>query len=182
MNAIDIDTDGHILLSSRNTSEVTKINRDTGEIIWRLGGAHNQFTYINDPLNGARNQHAIRVVTTNDYTMFDNGNLHSPSMSRAVEYRLDPTNMTATLVWQYPNPPTASIYSYYMGNAQRLANGNTLIDWAVGNLPKLTEVRPDGSKAYEMNWADGWEAYRTWRCSWQGSAVQPVSARRVLPG
>jgi hypothetical protein len=173
MNAIDIDTDGHILLSSRNTSEVTKINRDTGEIIWRLGGAHNQFTYINDPLNGTRNQHAIRVVTTNDYTMFDNGNLHSPSMSRAVEYRLDPTNMTATLVWQYPNPPTASIYSYYMGNAQRLANGNTLIDWAVGNLPKLTEVRPDGSKAYEMNWADGWEAYRTWRCSWQGSAVQP---------
>ncbi len=89
MNAIDIDTDGNILFSSRNTSEVTKINRDTGEIIWRLGGVHNQFTYINDPLNGTRNQHAIRMVRTNDYTMFDNGNLHSPSMSRAVEYRLD---------------------------------------------------------------------------------------------
>ncbi len=173
MNAIDIDTDGNILLSSRNTSEVTKINRDTGEIIWRFGGLHNQFTFVNDPLNGARNQHAFRVVATNDYTLFDNGNLHSPSMSRAVEYRLDPTNMTATLVWQYPNPPSSSIYSFYMGNAQRLPNGNTLIDWAVGNLPKLTEVRPDGSKAFEMNWADGWEAYRTWRCPWQGSATQP---------
>lgn len=173
MNAIDIDTDGNILLSSRNTSEVTKINRDTGEIIWRLSGMHNQFTFVNDPLNGVRNQHAIRMVTTNDYTLFDNGNLHSPSMSRAVEYRLDPTNMTATLVWQYPNPPTSSIYSFYMGNAQRLTNGNTLIDWAIGGLPKLTEVRPDGSKAFEMNWADGWEAYRTWRCPWQGSAVQP---------
>jgi hypothetical protein len=173
MNAIDIDTDGHILLSSRNTSEVTKINRDTGEIIWRLGGVHNQFTYVNDPLNGTRNQHAVRMVTTNDYTMFDNGNLHSPSMSRGVEYVLDTTNMTATLVWQYPNPPTPSIYSFYMGDVQRLPNGNTLIDWAVGPLPKLTEVRPDGTKAYEMNWVAQWEAYRTWRCPWKGSALQP---------
>ena len=81
--------------------------------------------------------------------------------------------MTATLVWQYPNPPTSSIYSYYMGDVQRLTNGNTLIDWAIGSLPKLTEVRPDGSKAFEMNWADHWEAYRTWRCPWNGSATQP---------
>jgi hypothetical protein len=181
INAIDIDTDGNILLSSRNTSEVTKINRDTGDIIWRLGGMHNQFTFVNDPLNGPKNQHAIRMVTTNDYTLFDNGNLHSPSMSRAVEYRLDPTNMTATLVWQYPNPPTSSIYSYYMGNAQRLTNGNTLIDWAIGGLPKLTEVRPDGTKAFEMNWADGWEAYRTWRCPWQGSATQPYLIVETYP-
>ena len=120
MNAIDIDTDGHILLSSRNTSEVTKINRDTGDIIWRLGGVHNQFTFVNDPLNGPRNQHAVRMVTTNDYTMFDNGNLHNPPVSRGVEYRLDTNNMTATLVWQYPNPTTPSMYSFYMGDVQRL--------------------------------------------------------------
>ena len=52
MNAIDVDTDGHILLSSRSTSEITKINRDTGEIIWRFGGVNNQFTFANDPLSG----------------------------------------------------------------------------------------------------------------------------------
>ena len=173
MNAIDVDTDGHILLSSRNTSEVTKINRDTGEIIWRLGGTHNQFTFVNDPLNGPRNQHAIRSVGTNRYTLFDNGNVHSPPVSRAVEYQLNPSNMTATVVWQYPATPTTSLYSFYMGNAQRLPNGNTLINWAVGNLPKLTEVRPDGTKAYEMNWTDGFEAYRVWRCSWQGVALKP---------
>jgi hypothetical protein len=173
MNAIDVDTDGHILLSSRSTSEVTKINRDTGEIIWRLGGTHNQFTFVNDPLNGPRNQHAIRMVTTNRYTCFDNGNMHSPPVSRAVEYELNPSNMTATVVWQYPAIPTASLYSYYMGDVQRLPNGNTLINWAIGNLPKLTEVRPDGTKAFEMNWVDGYEAYRVWRCPWQGSALQP---------
>ena len=158
MNAIDIDTDGHILISDRNLSEITKINRDTGEIIWRLGGVHNQFTFVNDPLSGPRNQHTVRMVTTNDYTMFDNGNLHNPPMSRGVEYLVNTTNMTATLIWQYPNPPNPSIYSFYMGDVQRLPNGNTLIDWAVGNLPKLTEVRPDGTKAYEMNWVASWEA------------------------
>jgi hypothetical protein len=181
MNAIDIDTDGHILLSSRNTSEVTKINRDTGEIIWRLGGVHNQFNFVNDPLNGPRNQHAIRMVTTNDYTMFDNGNLHSPSVSRGVEYVLNTTNMTGTIVWQYPAVPTTSLYSFYMGDVQRLPNGDTLIDWAVGNLPKLTEVRPDGTKAYEMNWVSGWEAYRTWRCAWRGSALQPYLIVQSFP-
>jgi hypothetical protein len=173
MNAIDIDTDGNILLSCRHLSEVTKINRDTGEIIWRLSGAHNQFTVLNDSLNGFRNQHAIRMVATNRYLLFDNGDLHSPPVSRGVEYELNLSNMTAKVVWQYPPIPTTSLYSYYMGNAQRLPNGNTLINWVIGSLPKLTEVRPDGTKAFEMNWVDGYEAYRVWRCPWQGMALKP---------
>jgi len=64
---------------------------------------------------------------------------------------------------------------------QRLTNGNTLIDWAVGNLPKLTEVRPDGSKAFEMNWVSQFEAYRTWRCSWHGVALQPYLILEPYP-
>lgn len=181
MNAVDIDTDGNILLSSRSTSEITKINRDTGDIIWRMGGGHGQFTFVNDPLNGPRNQHAIRMTSTNHYTLFDNGNLHSPSVSRGVEYVINTNNMTATLVWQYPPTPTTSLYSVYMGNVQRLTNGNTLINWAIGSLPKLTEVRPDGSKAFEMNWTDQWETYRVWRCPWQGSAVQPYLIVETYP-
>jgi hypothetical protein len=173
MNAIEIDTDGHILVSCRHLSEVTKINRDTGEIIWRLGGAHSDFTFVSDSLNGFENQHSIRVVGTNRYTLFDNGDLHNPSVSRAVEYELDLTNHTARVVWQYPPTPTTSLYSFYMGNVQRLPNGNTLINWAVGNLPKLTEVRPNGTKAFEMNWQAGYEAYRVWRCPWQGVALKP---------
>ena len=35
-NAIDIDNDGNIMISSRHLSEVTKIDRVTGDIIWRL--------------------------------------------------------------------------------------------------------------------------------------------------
>jgi len=173
MNAIDIDEDGHILLSSRHISEVTKINRDTGEIIWRLSGIpkNNDFTYVDDPLNGPRNQHAIRCTGNGRYLLFDNGNLHSPSVSRAVEYELDLDAMTATVVWEFRETP--DVYSHYMANTQRLPNGNTLVNWAVGSLPKLTEVRPDGTKAFEMNWVDRYEAYRVWRCHWQGMADKP---------
>jgi hypothetical protein len=152
---------------------VTKINRDTGEIIWRLGGSHSSFTFINDPLNGFESQHNVATTGKNRYLVFDNGNLHAPPVSRAVEYELNLTNMTARLVWQYPKTPTTSLFSPYMGNSQRLPNGNTLINWAIGNLPKLTEVRPDGSKAFEMNWVDGYEAYRVWRSHWRGVALKP---------
>ena len=173
MNAIDIDDDGHILLSCRHLNEVTKINRQTSEIIWRLGGVNNQFTFINDSLNGFSYQHAIRSVGGGRYTLFDNGNYHSPfaRVSRAVEYELDTDAMTATLVWEYREVPDR--YAHYMGNAQRLRNGNTLINWVLGGYPKLTEVRPDGTKAFEMNWVNNHEAYRVWRCPWEGMALKP---------
>jgi hypothetical protein len=173
MNAIDIDEDGHILLSSRHLSEVTKINRQTGEIIWRLGGPKNQFTFLNDPLDGFRNQHDIRVLGKGHYTVFDNGNLHNPPVSRAAEYVLDTQKMTATLVWEFRNPPDAS-YSYYMGNAQRLPSGNTHIDWGVGDRPKATEVRPDGKVVYEMDFVDGYDCYRSFRFPWDGMALKPT--------
>jgi len=81
-------------------------------------------------------------VGTNHYTIFDNGNLHNPSESRGVEYQVDPTNKTATLVWQYPGTPTSTIYSFYMGNAQRLTNGNTLINWAINAFLRLPRCAP----------------------------------------
>jgi hypothetical protein len=172
MNAIFIDTDGHILLSSRHLSEVTKIHRQTGAIIWRLSGANNDFAFINDQLNGFRSQHAIRALANNRYTVYDNGNLHDPPTSRAVEYELDTENMTATLVWEYRNE-WPQYHSHYMGNTQRLPNGNTLINWAIGELPKLTEVRPNGEKAYEFWFSKGTHCYRTFKYPWNGKSRKP---------
>jgi hypothetical protein len=171
MNAIDIDEDGHILLSSRHMCEVTKINRQTGAIIWRLGGVNNQFQFIDDTLQGFSGQHTIRSLGGGHYTIFDNGNLHNPHVSRAVEYVLDTNAMTATLFWGFRDTPDKS--SYYMGNVQRLPNTNTLINWALSDLPKLTEVRTDGSKAFEMNFVDQWECYRVHRFPWEGMALRP---------
>jgi hypothetical protein len=172
MNAIDIDTDGHILLSSRMISEVTKIHRQTGEIIWRLGGPFNQFTFINDSQFGFRNQHDIRSLGNNLYSVFDNGNSHDPPRSRGVIYRLDTENMTATLVWEHWQPEGTPL-STYMGSHQQLPNGNSLINWAVTGRPKATEVTPDGEIVYEMDFQESYHAYRTFRFPWNGSVKAP---------
>ncbi len=175
MNAVDIDSDGHILLSSRHHSEVTKINRQTGDIIWRLSGPKNQFTFVGDPLNGFENQHDIRNVGPNRYTVFDNGNEHNPPQTRAVEYELNTNTMTARLVWQYKN--SGDHYSHYMGNAQRLPHGNTFINWAASRSDQLsqliTESTPGGDVAYRLEFRQKSDCYRAFRFPWNGKATKP---------
>ena len=181
MNSVYVDTDGHLVVSSKRVSEVTKINRYSGEVIWRLGSGHptdpsqdpylaQRLTIINDPLGQFNVQHDIRVVGENRYTVFDNHHLDSMPNSRAVEYEVGPNEMTATMVWEY----YGGYDSYHMGNAQRLPNGNTLINWVITNAPKVTEVRPDGTKAFEMNWAAGSsKSYRVFRFPWTGVVQKP---------
>ena len=168
-NAIEVDYDGHLLLSSRNISEITKIHRQTGEIIWRMGGKSNQFTFTNDI--GFSFQHDIRRLPNGDITIFDNGNKRNPPFSRAVQYELNEAQRTVTRVWQYP--ADANIYAQYMGSMQRLDNGNTLLSW--GNNPIVNEIRPDGTKAFELQ-MDGL-TYRAFRTPWQGF---PAAAPRLI--
>jgi hypothetical protein len=172
MNAIAVDTDGNILFSARHLSQVVKINRKTGKVMWRLGGKNSSFTFVGDPLNGPSYQHDIRALGNGHYTIMDNGNFHSPSVSRAVEYVLDTVAMKATLVWQYRHTPDR--YTWWMGNVQRLPNGNTLINWADGSLPKLTEVTQAGVKAMEMGFVNYAHSYRVFRFPWKGKASAPV--------
>jgi arylsulfate sulfotransferase len=167
-NAIELDFDGNVLISSRHLDEITKINRQTGTIIWRLGGKHNQFTFTNETI-GFSHQHNIRRLANGNYTLFDNGNFHTPPFSRAVEYKLDQVHKTATLIWQYRSSP--DIYAFAMGNAQRLENGNTVIGWGSAN-PTMTEVRPNGTKAFEMTLAPTVVSYRAFRFTWEGSPPQ----------
>lgn len=180
MNAIDIDTDGNILLSARHLSTVFKIDRQTGEIIWYLGGELSDFDFVNDDLDGFANQHDIRSLGNNHYTVFDNGNRHNPPRSRGVEYELDLQAGTATLAWEYRNPEGTS-YSYYMGNHQVMANGNHVMNWAVGDRPKITEVTPSGEVVYEMNFEQGYHSYRAFRFPWEGNAAKPYLLLESLP-
>jgi hypothetical protein len=157
-NGLEVDTDGNILLSSRHLDEITKISRSTGEIIWRLGGKNNQFTFVNDTI-GFSHQHSIRRIANGNVILFDNGNFHTVKNSRAIEYRLDEQNKTATLVWQYRHTP--NLYSSAMGSVQRLPNGNTLIGW--GSLPRVTEVDSAGTTRLEMLLPTNLISYRAFR-------------------
>ena len=161
-NSIEIDSDGNILLSIRHFSAIIKIDVETGDILWQLGGLNNQFSFVNDPI-GFSYQHSVRRLPNGDIIMFDNGNLRIPPYSRAVEYKLDEVDLTATLEWQYRNSP--DIYGQAMGYVQRLPNGNTLIGWGYdeGGKPAVTEVTPDGSIALEMSMPYDVFSYRAYR-------------------
>jgi hypothetical protein len=171
MNGLDIDEDGNLLVSCRQLSEVTKINRDNGDIIWRLGGAHSDFTFVNDPLNGISFQHNISALGHGHYLVFDNGNYHVPLESRAAEYELDPTSRTATLAWQFRDSPKK--FASYLGSAQRLPNGNTLINFVLAKYPKVIEVDAAGARHFELSMAPGSDAYRACRLPWNGVVEAP---------
>lgn len=164
-NAIEVDHDGHLLISSRNMSEITKINRQTGDIIWRWGGKKNQFTFINDD-RGFAYQHHIRVLPNGNYTLFDNGNFLNPPYSRALEYEIDEQNLTATLIWEYASPG----FSPFMGSATRQADGRTLIGWG-GGWPSITEVNMDGTKSLELSYDSLHMSYRVARAPWSSSLL-----------
>jgi hypothetical protein len=152
-NAVEYDHDGHILISSRNLDEITKINRQSGAVIWRLGGKANQFTFTNDA--GFALQHDIRRLPNGHITLFDNGEA-SRGYSRAVEYEIDEVNKVITRTWEYQGP-----FAGCCGNAQRLANGNTLINW--GSAGQMTEVKADGTKVFEATIDGATFTYRAFR-------------------
>jgi hypothetical protein len=162
-NSIDMATDGNLLLSCRHLDAVVKINSQTGDIIWRLGGKKSDFVFPNDPLGGPSHQHCARMLSDGDILMFDNGNLHNPPLSRAIEYQLDEnsTPKTATLVWQFMNNPP--LFSVAMGSVQRLANGNTFIGWGALSNPAATEVASDGTKVLELALPPGMVSYRAFK-------------------
>ncbi|MBL0049396.1 MAG: aryl-sulfate sulfotransferase [Bacteroidetes bacterium] len=161
-NAVELDTDGNLLLSSRHFNEITKINRNTGAVMWRLGGNANQFTFINDSLKFA-GQHDIRRLANGNISLFDNGKNGVPMHPAAAkEYQIDEQNLTATLVWSYVNNPLTN--STAMGNAQRLVNGNTLVNY--GNVVDgdvvFNLVKPSGAKVFELRFDDSLAAYRSY--------------------
>jgi len=163
-NSIDVDYDGNFLVSFRNTQEITKIDRVTGKILWRLGGKKN------DTL-GFSWQHAARRLQNGNLMLFDNGFRREPSLlsfSRALEYKIDEINKTAALIWQFRNKP--DIYSIGLGYSQRLPNGNTFIAWGAA-VPAISEVTESGRKVFELSFKDNYSTYRAYRFPWKPEQI-----------
>ena len=140
-NSLDFDRNGNAIVSYRDLNAIVSIDPNTKQVLWQLGGIRNQFTFVNDPWGGFDGQHDVRVLPNGHLIVFDNGWMHTPRRSRAVEYALDLSRMTATMVWQYA--PSPSLFNDFTGSAQRLANGNTLVAFTRCGI--VDEVRPDGS-------------------------------------
>ncbi len=157
-NAIEVDTDGNLLISSRHMSEIIKINRQTGDIIWRWGGNNNEFQSVGDYTRFSY-QHAVRRLPNGHILMFDNGNMRPEHFSRVVEYSLDEQNKVATFVWEYRHTP--DVYGYAMGYADRRDDGTTLIGWGATN-PSVTIVDQGKTALFEMSFSTGVYSYRAY--------------------
>ncbi len=157
-NSIMLDTDSTLLLSSRHLCEITRINRKTGAIIWRMGpnASTQNFTFLNDP--GFTYQHHAQKLDNGHILLFDNGNFRpGAKYSRAVEYEYDETTMQVRRVWEYTH--NQEVMAYFMGSVQRLSNGNTVIGWGADN-PTLTEVDPNNQIVYEGSFPLNVMSYR----------------------
>ena len=149
VNSVEADHDGNIIISARRTSSLVKIDRNTGEVMWNLGGDMNEWTFVGedatwDPFY-PQTQHDLRVLPNGNYTFFDNGDVNRRDWARGVEYEIDEENKIATLVWEYVHPD--SFLAPCTGSVQTLPNGNKFICWGCAAWdeanPSITEVIPE---------------------------------------
>ena len=163
INSIDVDHDSNLLVSAKGTCTVYKVNRSTGEVMWRLGGEKSDFTTG----LGTRTayQHDARRQPDGTITIFDNGadpKVHD--QSRGIVVELDEDKMTATLVSEYTHPDRLLAGS--QGNMQVLPNGNAFIGW--GNQPIFSEFNSDGELLFDASFPPKHESYRAFSFQWNG--------------
>jgi hypothetical protein len=143
-NALDLDTDGNLLVSFRSLSEVTKIDARTGAVLWRLGGRANQFTFLDSPAPAFAHQHGVRVSAPGALVLLDN--LGDPSESRAERYALDERARTARLVrWDGSTP---AVVTQIGGSTQDLGGGRTLVSY--GTAGRVEEYDAAGRVVWRI--------------------------------
>jgi hypothetical protein len=171
-NAIEVDTDGHLLVSARHTDEIIKINRQTGAVIWRLGGQANQFEFL-DASPRFYHQHDIRRLPNGNLLLFDNWNAPTQaasSFSRAIEYEVSEISKTVRLIKEFRTAPDT--FTMAMGSAQRFANGNTGVGWGTAQT-LYSEFNAAGAKVFELTMPAPLVSYRARRAVWEGDPPWP---------
>lgn len=183
INTVFKDFDGHIIIGTPQW--VKKLNRQTGEIIWHLGGTENQFTFAGGGSSGDFGGHAMNLLPNGHYMIYDNGGRGpTGAPSKAHEYILDQVGKVATRVWTYTSSP--AIKAWHRGNAQRLANGNTMIGWGGASgaaIPTCTEVNAAGQKVFEIFFNNPLvESYRAFRFDWPPEEKTEVTLYELASG
>ena len=155
-NAIIYDpSDDTYIVSLRHQDAVIKVARATGELVWILGnhwGWAPEFepyllTPVGSPFAWQYHQHAPMLTPEGTLLLFDNGNdkampfeidpdtgepvepiPDADNFSRAVEYLIDPENMTVQQVWESDGNAGVDLYARFLSDADWLPDtGNVLI-------------------------------------------------------
>ncbi|HEX6643371.1 MAG TPA: arylsulfotransferase family protein [Gemmatimonadales bacterium] len=155
-NSISLDTDGNLLLSFRSLSEITKVDVETGDVLWRFGGLANEFTILNDPKGFFERQHGVRVAGPSEIQMLDNG---SGAPSRLVRYLINPQLRTALLEMAFVDAPTT--FTLVGGATAYYPNGHAVVSF--GQAGRVVEVDAAGNRAWELTGIDGSYVFRAFR-------------------
>ena len=161
INSIDPYPEGYLTISARRTSAVYKIDRATGEVVWRLGGKKSDFDM--GPGTQTTFQHDARRRRGNLITIFDNGGTKD-EQSRGIAVKVDEDAMTATLVGEYTHPD--EFLADTQGNVQVLPDGNVFVGW--GSEPFVSEFSHDGELLFDASFPPPVESYRAFRFPWKG--------------
>jgi hypothetical protein len=174
VNSIAVEPGGDVLASFRNLDAVLRIATSdhdgfhSGDVEWTLGGRDSDFTFVDDPYDGPCAQHTATMLDNGDVMVFDDGSgllagslcvdpdhpdgpFQPRTQSRVAQWSLDTTDHTATLVWSYA---PSGFYSWFMGSAARLTNGDTLVGWAAETDALSQEVSADGTLLWQVRLAD----------------------------
>lgn len=144
-NAIDFDDDGHLVVSFRSLNEITKIDRRTGAVLWRMGGRRNQFSFTNTDVPAFSGQHSARFCANGELLLLDNyGN---PLETRAERYALDQARRTARLVHSYGSAGRA--LTMVGGSVQPLPGDRTLVSF--GTAGRVEEYDATGRLRWQIN-------------------------------
>lgn len=173
VNSVEEDRDGNLLISARNTSAAYKVDRQTGKIIWTLGGKHSSFKM--GPGTSFSFQHDVRIRSNDDrvITLFDNGGgpPRARDQSRGLTLRLDIKHMTATRAGEQQHTPP--LPADFQGNHQQLPNGNAFLGW--GQQPYFAEFDSRGQLVLEGRFVPATAHYRAYLLPWTGTPSTPPS-------
>lgn len=159
----------NIVIDSRNASFIAIIDKKSGKIVWRIGPDYDADVHdkpfsaalgwnVPRPVDHTVGQHDAHIIPKGfpgegNILVFDNEGVAGFPVKKTINGSrvLEINPITKEVVWQYSgldsNTPTWSFYSSFISSAQRLPNGNTLID--EGQNGRIFQVTPSGEIVWE---------------------------------
>lgn len=165
LNSIDVDSNGNLLISSRNTDAVYYVDRSTGRVVWKLGGASTNkdgaqiVRVAGDPEGRFGAQHDARFEG-NGISLFDD-HTGLDGVARGVEYAIDLAAGQARFVAQVAGSGTSGS----LGSFRSTYDGGHLVAWGLAQHPSLswsafTDFDPSGAARLDFRFASGDATYR----------------------
>lgn len=142
------DSDSFYMMT-RNLDALHKIDRQTGEIQWQLGGLYSDFTPTTSAATWSHGH--VSDVWDGGMILFDNGYHYEPQQSRILEIAWDEDAKTYEETWSFQEGD--DLFVPLLGDARRLPNGNVLASWTSAGM--LTEITRDGAVVWRLEGAVG---------------------------